>query len=181
MTVRLGYMARYFQDEALSGLRPGYEWLVDNRPAERESPAVCHGDFHPSNIMVNNGEVTGVIDWPGAAFADPELDVATTLVLIKVAAGQVEPQARPILEPFANQYLEAYRGLARLDLEKVRYYEAMRCFRAFTRGSAVHTPGIDPALQPRDQYPWGGDYAMRALRARLQEITGVELPLPSGL
>ena len=46
--------------------------------------------------MVKDGEVTGVIDWPGAAFADPELDVATSLVLIKAGEDPHPPLQRMI-------------------------------------------------------------------------------------
>jgi aminoglycoside phosphotransferase (APT) family kinase protein len=87
---------RYFEDYKLEWLRPGMDWLVKNRPAD-ESLAVCHGDFHPANIMVESGKVTGVIHWPGAAPGCPEHDVRTTVVLIKVAAA-VYPVEPPMLE-----------------------------------------------------------------------------------
>ncbi len=94
---RLRYMSRYFEDKTFDALRPAFDWLVRNKPAEQTSPVVCHGDFHPGNIMVEDGHVTGVIDWPAAAFADPELDVAATLTLIKVGDGELEPEMRPLL------------------------------------------------------------------------------------
>ena len=175
---RIAYLERYFTDGRLEQFRPGMEWLRLNRPVERESPVVCHGDFHPANIMVDGGEVTGVIDWPGAAIADPEFDVAVTLVLIKIAAGGMFPEAVPMLARFADQYLSAYREIAVLDPVKVEYYEALRCFRAFIRGAASATSQIDPELLPRDNYPWASAYAMQALSARFQEVTGVELPAP---
>ncbi|MDA0676654.1 MAG: phosphotransferase, partial [Chloroflexi bacterium] len=152
-------LSRYFEDDKLESLRPGMEWLVKKRPMD-ESLAVCHGDFHPANIMVESGKITGVIDWPGAALAAPEHDIGTTVVLIKVAAAAVYPEARPMLEYVSSTYLESYRSLASLDMEKVDYHTARRCFRAFTRASASLVPGIRPDLLPRAGYPWSKQSAM---------------------
>ena len=169
---------RYFEDHGLEWLRPGMEWLLQHRP-EGESIAVCHGDFHPGNIMVESGEVTGVIDWPGAALASPEHDVGTTIVLIKVAAGAVYPEARPMLEFVASTYLSSYQALAPLDMERVDYHTARRCFRAFVRGTASQVDGIRSDLLPRGGYPWANESAMLAARAELLRITGLDLPTPT--
>lgn len=176
---RLYYMSRYFEEPTFQGLRPVFDWLVRNRPAEQEPPVVCHGDFHPGNIMVKDGKVAGVIDWPAAAFADPELDVAATLTLIKIGGGQQQPEMRPFLDTMAALYLKVYQESASLDLAKVRYHEAFRCFRAFTRATALHTPRIQPSLVPRDPYPWAGQFAMQMARAQVKDVTGIEMPGPS--
>ena len=57
----------------LSDLRPAVAWLIDNRPAEPDALVICHGDFQPFNVMVKDGEVTGVIDWVNATVAEPAL------------------------------------------------------------------------------------------------------------
>ncbi len=176
---RLRYMGRYFEGSTFDALRPVFDWLVRNKPAEQVPPVVCHGDFHPGNIMVEDGNVTGVIDWSAVAFADRELDVATTLTLIKVGAGELEPEMRPLLDMMAALYLKVYQERAPLDLDKVRYHEVFRCFRAFTRATARHMPSIKPSLVPRDSYPWAGEFAMRMARAQVQDVTGIEMPLPS--
>lgn len=178
---RLRYMQRYFEGDTFDALRPGFDWLIANRPAERESPSVCHGDFHPGNIMVKDGEVTGVIDWPGAAFADPEFDVGSSVVLLKVGAAMIDPAAVPFAQQMVSMYLKRYNELSPLDMGKLDYYEALRNFRAFIRGTALRTPGVDPELAPRDQYPWASEFATHALQARLAEITGINLPLPAGV
>ncbi|MEM7213626.1 MAG: phosphotransferase, partial [Pseudomonadota bacterium] len=47
-------------------------WLEDRRPPEPEVERVCHGDFHPGNMLVENMQATGVIDWTNVAFGHVE-------------------------------------------------------------------------------------------------------------
>jgi aminoglycoside phosphotransferase (APT) family kinase protein len=39
-------------------------------------PTLIHGDFWFGNTIWDNGRLTGIIDWDGAAIADPARDVA---------------------------------------------------------------------------------------------------------
>ena len=48
-------------------------------------PVVCHGDFHPLNVMVD-GERASVIDWTDAGLGPREADVARTSLLFHIAA-----------------------------------------------------------------------------------------------
>ncbi len=178
---RLSYLNRYFAGDTFAQLRPCMDWLNENRPEQQSPPAVCHGDFHPGNIMVNGDKVTGVIDWPGISFADPELDVATSLILIKVGAAQVDPEALPMVMQMADYYIATYSEIRPLDSSKIEYYEVLRSFRAFTRGTAMRTPETPAELMPRDGYVWSSDIALKLLRSLIGEITGIELPLPDGV
>lgn len=45
---------------------------------------VCHGDYHPGNVLVAADRVS-VIDWVGAARGVPEADYARTLLLLRRA------------------------------------------------------------------------------------------------
>lgn len=47
---------------------------------------VCHGDFHPANILIADDEET-VIDWIDASRGNPLADVARTSILALGAAG----------------------------------------------------------------------------------------------
>lgn len=40
---------------------------------------VIHGDLGPDHILVDNGRVSGIIDWSDACIGDPALDLAWTL------------------------------------------------------------------------------------------------------
>ena len=48
-------------------------------------PVVCHGDFHPLNVMVD-GDRASVIDWTDAGLGPREADVARTALLFHIAA-----------------------------------------------------------------------------------------------
>jgi aminoglycoside phosphotransferase (APT) family kinase protein len=41
-----------------------------------EVGALCHGDLKPPHILVDNGRLTGVIDWGDAVIGDPFWDIA---------------------------------------------------------------------------------------------------------
>ncbi len=50
-----------------------------------EGDRVCHGDFHPANVLLSEKEAT-VIDWIDASRGNPLADVARTSVLLLGAA-----------------------------------------------------------------------------------------------
>ncbi len=178
---RLRYLQSYVADSALAHLEPGVAWLLENQPSERDVLSVCHGDFHPGNVMVDGGRVTGVLDWPGAQLADPEYDVAVSLVLMVVAAPELVSGVPPeAFEAFALGYLESYSRRRTVDPERVRYYRALRAMRAFLRGTAVRTPSVNPELLPRDGYPWAAEGALRRLAGVIEETTGISVRLPPG-
>ncbi|HEX6530711.1 MAG TPA: phosphotransferase [Burkholderiales bacterium] len=70
----------------------------------REAPErneLCHGDFHPINVIVGT-ERTVAIDWLDAARGDPAIDVTRTLVYLRYSRpGAVD-------ESYRAQFLEAY-------------------------------------------------------------------------
>jgi Ser/Thr protein kinase RdoA (MazF antagonist) len=82
--------------------------------AAPESDVLCHGDFHPINvIMAGTGAVA--IDWLDAARGDPALDVTLTLVYLRHARpGAFDAGYRAA---FVEAYIEQCRGAwdGRLD------------------------------------------------------------------
>jgi|TARA_Y100000310_G_C20698189_1_gene827225 aminoglycoside phosphotransferase (APT) family kinase protein len=146
--------------EELSWISPGINWLVDNRPDEPQRLAVCHGDFHAMNILMQDGKVSGVLDWPGFLIADPVLDVANTLLLIMVAYKQlassdlgVDLQAmigREVVsvdwEAFSRQYLDAYRAQLPLESTHIDYYRVLRGMMALVEGVEGQEAWRHPAI-----------------------------------
>ncbi|MGY5778777.1 phosphotransferase [Rhizobium sp. LEGMi135b] len=58
-------LRRYHDCSALfaKGLEADYAWQLPARPP---CEIICHGDFAPYNVVLNDGEVTGIIDFEAA-------------------------------------------------------------------------------------------------------------------
>ncbi len=142
-------------------LRPVVDWLSANRPPEPEPPSICHGDFHPLNILVRDGEVTGVLDWSDAIFGDPALDVACTMLLIRVFGRHV--LSPPESDRAAEKYLESYRAPRPFDPDRLDYYRIRRCLIGLMDGAD-------------GQAAWRHPSIARELAADILRVTGVALP-----
>lgn len=69
---------------------------------------LCHGDFHPENILSNAGEDLA-IDWVDVSLGHPLADVARTTILLKGMAATVPiPPVRWLVNWFHDHYLRAY-------------------------------------------------------------------------
>jgi len=127
---QLARLAAAVEDAGLSALTPAVSWLKINRPDDRASAAICHGDFHPLNIMADGETVTGVIDWANVAIAAPELDVASAVANIatlplKLPAAMQGP-LRLLIGVLLRRYVAAYRRQRPLDETSLRYYQVFR-------------------------------------------------------
>lgn len=145
------------------------DWLTANRPPEPPELAVCHNDFHKLNILYEDGEVTGVVDWSGFLITDPIFDVATTIVLFTIsarhltAAGDFEPAD---LDLVVEEYLAAYERRRPLDRTHLDYYRALRCMTLL-----LYWHRTDRGDQLR---PMLNDFA-----ATIRDVSGVTLELSS--
>lgn len=85
-----------------------------------DGAAVCHGDFHPGNIVLTAGGPV-IIDWPDASRGHPLADVARTLLLLEHALVRTHtlPVARDVFAAmraaFSAAYLEHYTRLRSMD------------------------------------------------------------------
>ena len=87
--------------------------------------AICHGDFHPGNVMMS-ASGPRVIDWVDASCGPPAADVARTLLLLRDGhlprdlslARRVRISL--LRHRFVAGYLAAYRRLRPLALDEVR-------------------------------------------------------------
>lgn len=126
-------------------------WLMANRPTEPASLSICHGDFHPLNILIDNGKVSGVIDWPGFVITDPALDVATTLILGTIPIKHLAPQlgldfTAADVEPLVEGYLAAYESIRPLDRTNLPYYQVFRAVKALIEGADGQEVWRHPAI-----------------------------------
>ncbi len=85
---------------------------------------LCHGDFHPDNIIISN-HTDYVIDWMTATRGNPCSDVARTFVLFRYG---VIPEDRNIIEKaivkvlrekFLAAYLKEYLHLSNFKMDDI--------------------------------------------------------------
>ena len=75
-----------------------------------EGDRVCHGDFHPANVLISGNDAT-VIDWIDASRGNPLADVARTTVIFlgAVETNQIpNPMAKIFLRLFHTRYMREY-------------------------------------------------------------------------
>jgi uncharacterized protein (TIGR02172 family) len=94
-----------------------------------DGDAVCHGDFHPGNILMTaRGPV--IIDWMSVAGGNPTADVARTVLLFRHSAlpPGLSPTAGERLQAlrrkFVDTYLEAYARLRPYSSEEMEAWLA---------------------------------------------------------
>ncbi len=129
---QLNWVNQRINEAHYDWLKPGLFWLCHNKPAIKEL-AICHGDFHPLNILMTDGEISGVLDWSGFRIADPTLDVAATKVIGLILAPVLVPGA--ISSEYIERYLAAYQMKFPLNNEKLMYYEVLRLILGLINGA----------------------------------------------
>jgi Ser/Thr protein kinase RdoA (MazF antagonist) len=113
---RVRYAPR-LSDAAKEGLLQALDRLPDG-------DAICHGDFHPDNVILSaRGPL--VIDWMTALRGDPAADVARTVLIFRVSplppgTGIVKRMLAQLLRrAFLSHYLQEYVRLRPLRDEEV--------------------------------------------------------------
>ena len=81
--------------------------LLENLAALPDGDRLCHGDFHPWNVLGWPSRLS-VIDWMAASRGSPAADVCRSYVLI-----------RSIAPDMASSYVEAYAQLSGERLEDI--------------------------------------------------------------
>jgi aminoglycoside phosphotransferase (APT) family kinase protein len=76
--------------------------LLDRLADMPDGDRLCHGDFHPINVLGQNSRPI-VIDWPDACCGDPAADVCRSYLLLKLHAQDI-----------AESYLDAYCGISNM-------------------------------------------------------------------
>jgi len=138
----LASLDRRIQTGGLDGLADGMRWLLGRAPDPSGPRVICHGDFHPQNVLVEHGRATGVLDWPNALVAEPAFDVASTFNILRfvpvgltsmpAAVRWIVRVAQPLL---ARGYLAAYRRRRPIDDPRLAYYRVAAALRALVRAA----------------------------------------------
>jgi aminoglycoside phosphotransferase (APT) family kinase protein len=111
--------------------------LLAARPQRESHSVICHGDFHPLNIIVGPAGPT-VVDWTAARLGPPAFDVAFTALLLAHPPIEVGPALRRPLHLagrwLARRFVARYRRRARaagsdLPAEELLWYTQLHAAR----------------------------------------------------
>jgi hypothetical protein len=81
--------------------------ILDFLPALPDSNRLCHGDFHPGNVMLTRNGVI-VIDWMTACSGSPWVDFTRTSLLLTIGPKGAGKQLNPILRLFIELFHSIY-------------------------------------------------------------------------
>ncbi len=115
---------------------PGlWEKTIDivNGPWPEARACFIHRDYHPTNVLWQNGRVSGIVDWPNACRGPAGLDVAwcrgNLVGLYGVAA--------------ADRFLQAYQSLAGSSFDYHPYWDLLQIIEVLPGPPGVYAPWID--------------------------------------
>lgn len=167
-------LAGAIESAGLAALTPGLDWLEANNPGPPQRTVICHGDFHPLNIMTDAGRVTGVIDWANVVVAAPEMDVGSAIATIATVPFKVPPQLRPLLRGVIGSalwtYLRAYRRRQPIDDYALRYFQVFRAFAQLASAALALQAG-----RPGGAY--GSEAGVRNLTTFIDRRAGLKIRL----
>ncbi len=87
--------------------------LLNALESVSEGNRVCHGDFHPANLLLSGNGAT-IIDWIDATRGNPLADVARTSVIALGVAASIQIRNRflkALAKSFHSAYLKHYFAL----------------------------------------------------------------------
>jgi aminoglycoside phosphotransferase (APT) family kinase protein len=106
-------------------------------PPSEQPPRLCHGDLHPSNVILTNGGPV-IVDWFDASRGDRVADVARTLLTL-LGDGGVSPLHLPgsdrrTLSALTDSYLAAMREDASITAELIEQWSAVQAAARLAEG-----------------------------------------------
>lgn len=114
-----GLAARLAGNIAAAGLDARRkQQLLEGLAEMPDGERLCHGDFHPMNILGNLAQPV-VIDWPDARRGDPAADVARSYLILTL-------HAAPLAAPYLDAYCQASNMARRTVLDWMPYVAAAR-------------------------------------------------------
>ncbi len=111
------------------------------RSPDKDRLVVCHGDFHPFNVLVEGTEFV-VLDWTGALLADPCFDVAFTELVVGnpplVLPDPLAVVGRLAGRVLARRFVRAYRAAdPTASLEHLDWYRALHRIRVLLERASL--------------------------------------------
>jgi aminoglycoside phosphotransferase len=164
---------------ALQGHEAGLRWLREARPADPERLAICHGDLAP-NLLFERGRVTGVVDWSCAftTLADPAFELANTRVMLQVplpVPGPLQGAVEAYQRTLVHRYTRALGTEWAPDPERLRYFEAWRCFLALLGAAEFWRARAEGEPPPERPDPWSMPEIAARVATTFHARTGVSV------
>jgi aminoglycoside phosphotransferase (APT) family kinase protein len=97
------------------------DWLVDNVPGDDAAPCFMHIDYGPHNVLVENEQVTAVLDWESARIGDPAEDIT---YFVQSVGGKID------CETALAYYYDA--GGSPIGEYRIRYFQAFNAIKLLT-------------------------------------------------
>jgi aminoglycoside phosphotransferase (APT) family kinase protein len=170
LPAELERLRRRLAREGLTGLLPGADWLLGNFPAPAQGEVICHGDFHPLNIMVEGGRLSGVIDWANVVIGEPAYDIAALRTIALYADLGIPAWARGLVTAarrlMVRRYMSVYRAAAPLETRNLSYHEAIRILSALAVAGEQPLPAVNA---------WNAPHTVATLVRRFEAISGVRV------
>jgi hypothetical protein len=127
-----------------SGFAKELSWLAAHQPAPAP-PVLCHGTYQPGLVTGDPalGEPLVVRNWSGPVLADPEYDVAYTVLAFWAApfyTGTRSERAglKMIRDMLTNVYRGGYEGQRVLDGDRLRFWQVFHAMKV----------SVDPTVPP---------------------------------
>ncbi len=157
-------------------LLAGLQWLEKHRPDEARRRVICHGDIQPLNLLMDRGELTGVVDWGHAIVADPAYEIGRMSCVMRTVPLPgprfVQGALRAVQTGVARAYVDAYTRTVPLEAERVRYYETLTVLLGLAWIGERHRAGT------RDPDAFDSPVGIANLSRIFRQRTGVEVELP---
>ncbi|MEU4480576.1 aminoglycoside phosphotransferase family protein [Micromonospora sp. NPDC023966] len=105
-------------------------------PAWQGTPLWLHGDLHPANVVVQDGTLSGVIDFGELCAGDPATDLAAAWVLLPAGT--------------AKRFFDAYERADEATIARARGWAVMRALALISigRNGRLGLPGGKPTWEP---------------------------------
>src|SRR3954465_595599 len=134
LTSKIRWAAATIDDSLLQAL----EFL----PPQARSPRLCHGDLHPSNVLLAS-EGPMIVDWFDASRGDPVADVArSSLVLLSDGADpprHLPGSDRATLSALTDAYLARLRESLDIDHDVLVRWQAVNAVARMAEGVPLDT------------------------------------------
>lgn len=101
--------------------------LLASRMPDETPIGVIHGDFQPGNILYENGQAGGLIDWELSSIGSQGLDLGWMLMMCDGQAWH--PNWQPIAPVRAEDIMKAYREAGGPAVLNMAWYQALAHYR----------------------------------------------------